>query len=223
MYWSSWKAVFFSFLKLLLFSESKQDFFFRIHNPTFVSSFFGDRYIRPQKVPPRLFPFGTFPQNEAWLCEICRWPEPLESSILTRAKRATNRNNATTNQKIFGFFGGEHSLGEYTGVERSGGIFLGRSIPRTAVTLSNSFQVIFTLDERDTVLSSKLYIQYICYIDYMSYRKSIWYMSYKQQYRLNYFIFTLKHNRKIWILMIMFNRLVKSYKYPSLLIKTIFI
>ena len=35
----------------------------------------------------------------------------LESSILTRAKRATNQNNLE----------GEHSLGEYTGVERSGG------------------------------------------------------------------------------------------------------
>ena len=39
----------------------------------------------------------------------------LESSILTRAKRATNRNNV----------GGEHSLEEYTGVERSGRNFPG--------------------------------------------------------------------------------------------------
>ena len=45
----------------------------------------------------------------------------LVSSILTRAKWATNRNNV----------GGEHSLGEYTGMERAGGNFPGGSIPRT--------------------------------------------------------------------------------------------
>ena len=55
----------------------------------------------------------------------------LESSILTRAKRATNRNNAAINRKNFRVFGGEHFLGEYTGVECFGGNFPGESIPRT--------------------------------------------------------------------------------------------
>ena len=43
---------------------------------------------------------------------------PLESWILTRAKRATNRNNVDTEKRVGR---GEHSWREYTGVERSGG------------------------------------------------------------------------------------------------------
>ena len=45
----------------------------------------------------------------------------LESSILTRSKRATSRKNV----------GGEHSVGEYTGVEHYEGNFPGGSIPKT--------------------------------------------------------------------------------------------
>ena len=55
---------------------------------------------------------------------------PLGSSILTRA---TNRINAATNRNNIRFFRGEHSLGEYTEVERTGGNFPGESIPRTDI------------------------------------------------------------------------------------------
>ena len=65
----------------------------------------------PQNIPPMK---KMHENNVVWLCakyaadvNLFR----LESSILTRVKRATNRNNV----------GGEHSMGEYTEVERSGG------------------------------------------------------------------------------------------------------
>ena len=81
----------------------------------------------PRMVPPRLFPPGIFPPTKPAFAKYAVDANlfPLVSSILTRVKRATNRNNAATNRKkTFGFFGGEHSLGEYTGVERSGGVYL---------------------------------------------------------------------------------------------------
>ena len=89
----------------------------------------------PRKVPPQLFPFRNIPSmksmhgnNVVWLCAKYAVDANLfrlESSIWTRAKRATNRNNV----------GGEHSLGEYSGVERSGGNFLAGSIPRTNISV----------------------------------------------------------------------------------------
>ena len=48
-------------------------------------------------------------------------------------------------------------------------------------------------------------------------------MPYKKQYSVNSYIFALKHKKKIWMSMIMVNQLVKSYEYPSFLIKTILI
>ena len=126
---------------------------------------YGDRTLHPRAVPPGAFPSGTslhwtipsvaipsltipslaipsltipprtippikiiHGNNVVWLCTKYAVDAnlfQLESSILTRAKRATNRNNV----------GGEHSVGEYTGVERSGG-----SIPRiTFSTNDNSY------------------------------------------------------------------------------------
>ena len=86
-------------------------------------------------VPSRLFPPRNIPSmksmhgnNVVWLCAKYAVDANLfrlESSILTRAKRATNRNNIGVR---------DHSLVEYTGVERSGGNFPGGSTPRT-VTL----------------------------------------------------------------------------------------
>ena len=75
---------------------------------------------RPVVSFPEHYPVKSMHGNNVvWLCakyavdvNLFR----LESSILTRAKQPTNRNNVR----------GEHSLGEYSGVERSGG-----SIPRT--------------------------------------------------------------------------------------------
>ena len=72
-------------------------------------SMIGDRNFPPRKIPP----------HAKYAVDVNLFR--LESPIITRAKRATNRNNV----------GGEHSLAEYTGVERSGGIFPGESIPRT--------------------------------------------------------------------------------------------
>ena len=72
--------------------------------------------IFPRKVPPMKSMHGN---NVVWLCPKYAVDVnlfPLKSPILTRAKRATSRNNVR---------------GEYTGVERSAGNFPGGSIPRT--------------------------------------------------------------------------------------------
>ena len=86
-----------------------------------------DNSPSPVTSPPGHFPPGPFPlmksmhgNNVVWLCAKYAVDANLfrlESSILTRAKRLTNRNNV----------GGEYSLGEYTGVERSGDNFPGES------------------------------------------------------------------------------------------------
>ena len=88
----------------------------------------GDRQIPPRKIPSVRFHPGCFPPENSTPTKpgFAKYTVdanlfPLESSILTWAKRATNWNNGATNRKkTFGFFGGKHSLGEYTGVERSG-------------------------------------------------------------------------------------------------------
>ena len=78
--------------------------------------------VSPRNIPPMKSMHGN---NVVWLCAkyaIDANLFRLESSILTRARRVANRNNV----------GGEHSLGAYTGVERSGGKY-------TSVYLQNRF------------------------------------------------------------------------------------
>ena len=87
-----------------------------------------------------IFPPGKFPlegstsfvsphEKYAWkqrclaLREVCRWREPVPTRILN--PNATEASYKLEQRR------GEHSLGEYTGVERSGGNFPGGSIPRT--------------------------------------------------------------------------------------------
>ena len=87
----------------------------------------------PRKVPPRLFPPRNIPpmksmhgNNVVWLCTKYAVDANLfrlESSILTRVKRATNRNNVVR----------EYSLEVYIGVEHYGWNFPGGSIPRTVI------------------------------------------------------------------------------------------
>ena len=91
----------------------------------------GDRNFSPRKFPPLKFPPlevstpGSF-HPPVFLPHVKYAVDTnlfrLESSILTRAKRATNRNNV----------GGEHSLGEHTRVERSGGVYIKRTITQFA-------------------------------------------------------------------------------------------
>ena len=73
----------------------------------------------PVVSPPEHSPMKSMHGNNVvWLCAkyaVNANLYRLESSILTLVKWATNRNNV----------GGEHSLGEYTRVERSGGNFTG--------------------------------------------------------------------------------------------------
>ena len=74
--------------------------------------------------------------NKAWFCEICRWREPVPTRVLNpNASEASYKpkQHSYKPKKTFGFFGKEHFLGEYTGVERSGGNFPGGSIPRTKI------------------------------------------------------------------------------------------
>ena len=89
----------------------------------------GDRDIPARKIPSGRFHPGCFPPEHSSSTKpgFAKYAVDANLSILTRAKRATNRNNVATNRnKTFGFFGEEHFLGEYTGVERSmGGIFRG--------------------------------------------------------------------------------------------------
>ena len=71
----------------------------------------------PRNIPPMKSMHGN---NVVWLCAKYAVDANLfrlKSSILTRAQRATDRNNVVTEKRV----GGEHSLGEYTGVEYSGG------------------------------------------------------------------------------------------------------
>ena len=75
------------------------------------------RVVPRRNIPPMK---SMHENNVVWLCAKYAVDANLfrlESSILTRAKRLTNRNNV----------GGEYSLGEYTGVERSGDNFPGES------------------------------------------------------------------------------------------------
>ena len=88
------------------------------------ASFFGDRYIPPRKIPPGRFHPGCFPPEHSPPTKLgfAKYAADanlflLESSILTRAKRATNRNNAATNRKNISFFRGRSFLG---GIYRSG-------------------------------------------------------------------------------------------------------
>ena len=62
----------------------------------------------PLKIPPGRFHPGCFPPTKPGFAKYDVEANlfPLESSILTRAQRAKNRNNAATNRKIFGFFRG---------------------------------------------------------------------------------------------------------------------
>ena len=70
-------------------------------------------------VSPRNIPLHTKPGFAKYAVDANLFP--LESSILTRAKRATNRNNAAKNQKNIRFFRGGTFLG---GICR-GGTFRG--------------------------------------------------------------------------------------------------
>ena len=72
----------------------------------------GDRQIPPRRIPPGRFHPGCFPPENSTPTKpgFAKYAVdsnlfPLESSILTRAKRATNRNNAATDV--------ERSGGEY--------------------------------------------------------------------------------------------------------------
>ena len=71
----------------------------------------------PRKVPPRLFPPGKFHPNEAWLCEICRWREPVETRVLNpNANEASYKPKQRSYKKmkvhIF-FFHGDFGRGDF--------------------------------------------------------------------------------------------------------------
>ena len=89
----------------------------------------------PVVSPPEHSPMKSMHGNNVvWLCAKYAVDANLfrlDSSILTRAKRAKIRNNV----------GGEYSLGEYTVVERSLGNFPGGSKPRTPYTVSAALPV----------------------------------------------------------------------------------
>ena len=97
-----------------------------------IGNLIGDRQIPPRKIPPGRFHPGCFPPENSTPMKpgYAKYAVDanllkLESSILTRAKRATNRNNAAKNQKNLRFFGGGTFLGGiYRGGTFRGGVYL---------------------------------------------------------------------------------------------------
>ena len=82
----------------------------------------------PRKVPPRLFPPETFPPTKPGFAKYAVDENLflLESSILTRAKRATNRNTAAINRKKYTvFWGVKITWGNIPGWNVPAGIFWG--------------------------------------------------------------------------------------------------
>ena len=107
-----------NYSELLLMHMSRTQNPTHAHNAYTYTHVHGDRDIPPRKIPPgRLYP-GRLPPEHSPPSKpgFAKYAVDanlfqLESSILTRAKRATDRNNV----------GGELFLREYTGVERSRG------------------------------------------------------------------------------------------------------
>ena len=78
----------------------------------------------PGKLPPEGSTPVVFPPNEAWLCEICRWREPVPTRVLNpNASEASYKpkQRSYKPKKYSVLSGGNIPLGEYTGVECSGG------------------------------------------------------------------------------------------------------
>ena len=75
-----------------------------------------------RNIPPGRFHPSWFPPTQTGFVKYVVDANlfPLESSILTRAKRATNRNNAATNRKNIRLFRG----GIYPGGTFRGGVYL---------------------------------------------------------------------------------------------------
>ena len=80
----------------------------------------------PRKVPPRLFHPGTFPPNEAWLCEICPWREPVPTRVLNpNASKASYKPKQRSYEpkKYSIFSGGNIPWANIPGWNVPGGVF----------------------------------------------------------------------------------------------------
>ena len=92
----------------------------------------GNRHIPPRKIPAGSLHPGCFPPEHSpptkpgfakYVVDTNLFS--LESSILTRAKRARNRNNAATNRKKYSvFFVGNIPWGNIPGWNVPGGVYL---------------------------------------------------------------------------------------------------